>query len=318
MDLAQLESFLEVVRLGSFRKAAQAQALSQPSLSGRIRALERDLGGPLFDRLGRGVALTPMGKALAPYAEKAIQAITEARQAVFVAKDAADKTLTMAVSRGIVHAVPPLIREFRAAHPGIVIRVRTGSSADVAQMVIREEVDVGLTLRQDHQEFVKFHLYDEEMVVVARPDHVLATVGEASLADLASETLVRNIEDTTYTVLLNWLKKDNRVVKDSDVQVQGLEAAKEMVLLGLGLSMFPRSYVSKELANRTLAAIALRDGPSLRVPTYIVWRRGRPTGPAVQAFLSVTRQHYTQPRGPMGVTPNQSDRRRGVRSPVHD
>ena len=106
MDIAQVQAFIEAERRGSFRKAAKAMFLSQPSLSSRIRMLEKELGAELFHRRGSGVVLTDMGRVFLPYARRAMESLGEARQVVATAQNAAGGIVTIAATRqvGNVHA----------------------------------------------------------------------------------------------------------------------------------------------------------------------------------------------------------------------
>src|SRR2546430_6467083 len=82
MLLAQMEGFLEVARRGNVSRAAEAMFVTQPTLTARLHALERELGEPLFARTRRGMRLTDAGRAFLPYAERAMRAVREGRQAL--------------------------------------------------------------------------------------------------------------------------------------------------------------------------------------------------------------------------------------------
>ena len=101
MELAQLEVFLEAAERGSFRRAAEALFLTQPSVSARVQALEDELGVPLFHRMARGVRLTDMGKTFLPFAKRSMEALRQGREVLESARHASAGVLSLATARGI-------------------------------------------------------------------------------------------------------------------------------------------------------------------------------------------------------------------------
>ena len=146
MELTQLQSFLEAVKSGSFRGAARALYVSQPSLSGRIRSLERELRAPLFHRLGRGVRLTEAGEAFRPFVERALDTLDLGREAVRQTQESERSTITIGSARTIgTYILPPTLDRFQRRFPHVSTRIRTGRSSDVIEMVATGVVDVGLS-----------------------------------------------------------------------------------------------------------------------------------------------------------------------------
>ncbi|HVZ76699.1 MAG TPA: LysR family transcriptional regulator, partial [Gemmatimonadaceae bacterium] len=143
-ELDQLVLFAVVARERSFTRAAALLGVSQPSISARMRRLEERIGEPVFERLGRGVRLTPTGAALLPAAEKALALAQEA--------DALWSGLSVR-SRGVVrlaasttiagYVVPAAIARFREAHADAEVEVRVGNTADVAAPVVRGDLAWG-------------------------------------------------------------------------------------------------------------------------------------------------------------------------------
>ena len=145
MELAQLRAFLEAAERGSFRRAAEALYLTQPSLSARVHALEEDLGVLLFHRMGRGVRLTEMGRAFLPFAERAMEALRQGRDVIDNARDSSGGVLNMASARAIgTYTLPSILEKFRLRYPNIKVHINIGRSSDVLQMVVNEEVQLGL------------------------------------------------------------------------------------------------------------------------------------------------------------------------------
>src|SRR5438045_8583220 len=124
VTLRQLEYFVAVVDEGSFTRAAEILHVTQPGLSHQFQALERELGGPLLERLPRGVRLTPAGRAMLPHARASITHAEIAASAARRASGAGTGELFLATLYSIsVGVLPSALRHWRRDHPGLKIRL---------------------------------------------------------------------------------------------------------------------------------------------------------------------------------------------------
>ena len=203
MELSHLETFLRVAELGSFSRAAEALGLTQPTLSARIQTLERNMGQRLFERRGRGVRLTEAGRALVPYAERTLFAFQEGREAVALSNNPTRGRLRIGSARVIgAYVLPGILADFSLQHPGVELAILTGRSHEVLQMVLDQDVHVGLGRSLVHPEIESVYLYDEEIVFVTHPHHPLALRGKALISEIAQEPLILYDKDSTYYVLI--------------------------------------------------------------------------------------------------------------------
>src|SRR5439155_14718030 len=185
MLLVQVEGFLEVARLGSVSRAAEALFVTQPTLTARLHSLERELGQRLFVRTRNGMRLTDAGRAFIPYSERALRALREGRQAlVEVGNGTAGHLMLGAAPAVSTYLLPGVLERFVAEHPRVEVAVRTGHSEDVLEMVLRDEVQLGIgrALRHPEVELIPFH--EEELVLVVSPDHRFAKKRRVSMADV--------------------------------------------------------------------------------------------------------------------------------------
>ncbi|MCS7206723.1 MAG: LysR family transcriptional regulator [Dehalococcoidia bacterium] len=296
MDIRQLEAFVAVVRTGSFRKAAEHLFLSQPSLSARIQALERDLRQSLFHRRGRGVLLTEVGKALLPYAEEVLETIRQAKQALEAMGSLAHGRLTVGSARVIgTYVLPGILEEFRRRFPGVVVAIRTGRSTEVLQWVEQGEVSVGLARSLVHPEVASFHLYDEEIVLVTHPDHPFARRRQVAVQEVARQPLILYDRGSSYFVLIEDVCRRAGIVPWVLMHLDSVEATKQMVERGLGISFLPRSSLKREIEEGTLTVVPLADGYRVTLPTTVLVRP-RPLFPEpLLAFLQVLGDLFPNP-----------------------
>ncbi len=129
MTLRQLESFLAVARARTFRGAAGVMALSQPALSQQIKELETELGAPVFDRLGRTVALTEAGRLLEGYATRVFSTLDDARASIAELTGLSRGSLLIGASTTPgAYLLPALIARYRRRHPGVGVTLRIANS----------------------------------------------------------------------------------------------------------------------------------------------------------------------------------------------
>ncbi len=293
MELGQLEAFVEVARYGSFTRAANNLFLTQPSLSARIHSLEREIGESLFHRMGRGVRLTDAGKTLLPYAERALEALRSGKEALQSAQSISSGRLHLGSARVIsTYVLPEIVEAFHKRYPGIDVTIKTGRSTEVLEMVRDEEVQIGLSRTLVHPEVVSAHLYDEEIVLATHPDHPFATKGEASIQDIGHEPLILYDKGSTYFVMIEEACREVGIVPNVKMNLDSVEATKQMIERGLGISFLPKNSMRRELEVGTLAMIKLTEGQQVKLPTSVIVRRSKNYAPAVIAFLGLLQQIY--------------------------
>ncbi len=296
MELGQLEAFVEVARHGSFTRAASNLFLTQPSLSARIHALEMEIGESLFHRMGRGVRLTESGKILLPYAERALETIKSGREALKSAQSISSGKLQIGSARVLsTYVLPEILEAFHRRYPGIDVTIKTGRSSEVLEMVRNEEVQIGMARTIVHPDIETIHLYDEEIALVVHPDHPFVKKGKASIEDIGRQPLILYDKGSTYFVLIEEVCRELGIVPKVIMNLDSVEATKQMIERGLGVSFLPKNSLKKDLEMGTLAVIGLTEGKEVSLPTSAMVRRSKNYAPAVVAFLEVLQKIYDAP-----------------------
>ena len=296
MEFPQLEAFLEAASRGSFRRAADALYLSQPSVSARIQTLEGEVGVALFHRTARGVRLTEMGQVFLPFAQRSMETLRRGREVLESVRQTSAGILNMATARVIgTYVLPETLQKFQHLYPETNLHIKVGGSLDVLQMVVDEEVQLGLARFMEHPDVDALHLYDEEAVLVVHPDHPFAKTGVAAMFAVAQEPLILydpGDPGSSYFQFINRVCRYAGVTPKVEMNLDSVEAAKNMVQLGLGISFLPRSGVRRELESGTLTLIDVAEVPPVLLPTYVLLRRGQQHGPVVVAFLNLLQETY--------------------------
>jgi DNA-binding transcriptional LysR family regulator len=289
IQLVQVEGFLEVARRGSVSRAAEALFVTQPTLTARLHSLERELGAALFVRTPHGMRLTEAGRAWVPYAERALRALVDGRDVLEQVKSASAGHLMIGAAPAVsTYILPGLLEQFVAAHPRVELSVRTGHSEDIVDLVLRDEVQVGLGRAIRHPELELRPFHTEELVLVCAPDHRFSKRRNVLMEEVAREKLIMFDLTSSYYEITQAAFLSAGVKLRGLMELDSIEAAKKMVERGLGVALLPRTAVAREVEGKTLRLVRMKDAPPM-YQSIVAYRRvdaGKPEG-VVAAFLTL-------------------------------
>jgi len=291
MDVRGLEVFLSVAKHLNFTRAGEEVHLSQPSVSVRIRQLERDLGSKLFEQLGKRIALTEAGQLLLPYALRVMAAMDDALHAIDELKGLERGSLRIGASTTPgMYLIPRTIAQFKQQYPKIDVHLAVRDTRQIEEGVIRNEFDFG---------FVGGHLAGDEvdvlpwiidhLVLVVPSNHVLARKTLVKIADLRKENFIlREPGSATRAAVVNHLQKSDLKV-ETVMEMENPESVKKAVQSGLGIAFISKFAVETELKAKTLVAVRVK-GLDINRELKIVYRKDKHLGRAAQTFIEMARK----------------------------
>ncbi|MCI0777337.1 MAG: LysR family transcriptional regulator [Chloroflexi bacterium] len=293
MDLGQLEAYLQVAEHRNFSRAAEALGLTQPSVTARIQALERDLGESLFERNGRGVRLTEVGEAFLPHVQRVLKALHDGKDAVQSLRKLELGTLRLGAAPTIsTYVLPALLKEFSSRYPGLDVSVRTDYSQQIVQMVLADEVQMGLERGTTHPEVETIPLYSDDVILVTAADDPFAEQGAVDIKDIATRRLIMFNRGSSYYALVDNALREAGVPVSPAMELDNMEATKKMVEEGLGIALLPRVAVAQEIDRGELREIEIRKMTMPRREVALIYRRGRPLSRAAEAFIKLLEERY--------------------------
>lgn len=295
MDRQQLVTFERIVREGSFNRAARALGVSQAAVSGRVQALEAEIGGPLFVRGGRRVALTEAGEAFLPYARRALAVLAEGVEVARGAHTGRQGRVAVGAVDSIVDGLlVPVVARYRAAHPHVALSVRTGHTPQILQELADGIVRLGLVTWSYLTGTVEVEVlarFREPLVAVVAPGHQLA-----GRVPLTVEDVVR--EGAPYHETVWGTPEDARIAPmsgrgwDEHELPHGL--MRQLILRGIGAGFLPAPLVADDLAAGRLIALSLADGKGLVRELALVRHAHADALPsAARAFVEAMRVEAT-------------------------
>ena len=286
MDVRDLQIFLSVAKHLNFTRASEEVNLSQPSVSVRMRQLERDVGSKLFEQLGKKVGLTEAGKLLVPYASNVILAVDDARNAMDELQGLERGSLRIGASTTPgMYLIPKTIAHFKRRYPKIDVHLTVKDTRQIEEGVIQNEFDFGFVgghLTGDEVNVVSW--ITDELVLIVPLGHRLAGRRLVKPQDLSTEQFIfREQGSASRAVVAAHLRKA-RIEAEAVMEMANPESVKKAVQNGLGIAFISAFAVESELKAKTLLTIKVQN-LQVRRELKIVYRKDKHLSPAARAFL---------------------------------
>lgn len=288
MDIADLKTFEAVARHESMNKAATELHTVQSNVTTRIRSLETELGVELFRRHSRGVATTPAGQRLLPFANRIAKLIAEARTAAMDEGVPNGSLLLGALETTTALRLSPLLTDFAGRYPGVRLVVNTGTTAKLLHEVLESRLDgafvAGPITHPDlHQEII----FTEELVLATSP-------AIRSPKDLANASDLRTVVfqyGCSYRQRLESYLSGLGIVMAQPLEFGSLDAILSCVSAGIGVTLLPRGVVAQAAKAREIALHRLPPEQA-RVQTLFIRRRDSYVSSALAEFLQAAARFH--------------------------
>lgn len=254
MNMEWYRIFLHTAKLGNLTKAAQELHITQPSVSYAIKQLEAQLEVKLFDRLSKGVKLTPEGLEVLAYVEKSFTILQAGETQLQALKNLTAGELRIGASGPVIkHLLLPLLDTFHAEHPDVRIRLSQGKTSDIRDRLLDGQIDIGLVhLPLSDHELVVSHLTEIQdcFVVGEAYRHLVDTPFSAhALAQLP--LLLLSEASSTRLFIEQWFASQG-ITPDADMELSSMDMLIEMAIRGYGAAFVTQSFIDKELENKKL------------------------------------------------------------------
>ena len=287
MDFDQLETFLAVARHSSFSRAAERRFRTQPAISSQIRALEEEVGAKLFDRSGGRVALTGAGKVFQEYTEQMLDSRRSMLTAVAEMERVPRGEIVVGANEGTcLHILPEVFAEFRKLYPEVGVQISRLERAKIMESINDNSVDFGVVSTPvDDKRLTTVNIHQDELVIIAAPQHSLSQMKQSTVADVAQFPLLLPRAGRTRDVL-DHLFEERRLKPRIAMELDSSELLKRFVAADVGVGFIARSNVSEDVRAGALAAILLADA-SIRRDLALVYRKDKALSRAAVRFIDI-------------------------------
>jgi DNA-binding transcriptional LysR family regulator len=287
MDFDQIHTFLEIVRLKSFSRAAQTCFRTQPAISAQIRQMEQELGTALFERFGSRISLTAAGKIFTEYAQQLLEVRRRAIEAVAELDRIPKGELVIAANEATcIHVLPAVFSNYKKQFPEVQLQVSRAYGARAVQAVLENSVDFAITqlpIQERKLEVVK--IYSDEIRLLVPAGHVLGCAKSVTAEEAAAYPLLLPKTGRTRTLIDQFLEPVEANVKIS-MELESSEMIKRFVIAGLGIAFMAVSSARDEVKAKQLKDVPLAPLPLMRT-LGLIYRRDKPLSRAALGFIEV-------------------------------
>jgi LysR family hydrogen peroxide-inducible transcriptional activator len=288
----QLRYLVAVADTLHFRRAAEICNVTQPTLSAQLRQLELRLGIVLVERNRSRVLMTAVGADIAERARRVLREVEDIRQAARHGRAPLTGTLRAGVVQSLGSYLFPLIApELHASYPGLKLYIREGLPDPLLRQLETGALDfLFYPLPLDRADIETVAIFDEPLIVVTPRDHPLAAKAEVARSDLKGETLLTLEAGHRLYEQLSALAQEFEAHVSHDYEGTSLDTLRQMVAMGMGVSLLPALYVRSEVARESLVvARPIAGVPPSRV-VGIAWRRGTARAEEFRTIASLAAQ----------------------------
>lgn len=288
LDSRQLRAFSILARTGSFTATAQELHLSQSAISHAMKALEQEIGCRLLDRMGKTVVLNQAGEQLLVHVEKVLQEMATARAELGrLGKWGSSRLRIGASTTACQHVLPAVLREFKESFPQCAISIEPGDTPDMIEALRQHRIDLAVNLEPRREEPLEFRpLFTDELVFITSPLHPWALAGRVTRDEIPRQHYILYGKGSYTFQMIERYFRQGQIVLHSLLDLGNMEAIKELVKLGLGISILAPWTARKELREKSLVALPLGRRKLKRRWGVLHWR-GRRLSLAEETFVGL-------------------------------
>ena len=282
MELRHLIYFVAVAERLNFSRAAEHLHIAQPAISQQVRALEEELGMPLFDRVSKRVTLTEAGRALLPHARQILNAVEAARNEIRERGSLKRGTVSLGAPPTVsAHALPTKITAFEQKYPGLDVLLREAGTETLVDLVEQGQLDMAIVSTDVLPPSIESTPFLEETYVLAvGAKHRLSKRRTINITDLKDESFIMfpvgyKLREVTL-IACRTAGFEPKVALDGG----GMQSALQFVAAGLGVALVPELALTD---TNNIFALRIADQNLDRV-LGLVWRKTAHLSPAARAL----------------------------------
>jgi DNA-binding transcriptional LysR family regulator len=288
IDSRLLRAFVILARTGSFTRTARELHLSQPAVSHSIKSLEEEMRCRLLDRVGKSVSLTQAGEQFLGHAKKILLEMDAARERISELGKWGHGRLRLGTSlTACQYILPSVLREFKESFPQCVIQIEPGDTPAALELLHQNRIDLALALEPPSQTQLEFRpVFTDELQFIVSPLHAWALGNRVERAEIKRQQFILYTRTSYLSEMIEKYFRGEEIVLSTSIELGNMEAIKELVKLGLGVSILAPWVARKELTEGSLRTLPLGKR-KLRRRWGILLRKGQRLGLAQETFIGL-------------------------------
>jgi len=295
MELRNIETFIKLTEFENFSRTAEYLNYSQSTVTIQIQQLEKELGFQLFERIGKKVILTNLGKQFLSEA-KEMKKIEEQMLHLGMNKDEVSGTLRVGSIESLINPYSAkLITEYHRQYPKVKLDIRTSHTTDLLQMIKQNALDVavGFGRKITDRDCCIAYARSYRLSFVVHPDNKLARQKRIRLGEVLAQPLLLTERDSIYRQELEEMAANEDTVISSSIEIDNTMILMELVQKGLGISFLPNYIFQKSISEKKLSILDVK-GCNRKFWCQIFHHRNKWVSPAMKAFIDLTVKSFQE------------------------
>ena len=288
MHIENFKIFADLVQSKSFSQAAKINGITQSAVSQQLRAMENHFKVLIVDRSQKQFKLTNEGKRLHESAKEILNLYERLDCELQEMKKVISGNIRVATIYSVgLHELPPYMKRFLSTYPTVNVHLEYRRSNLVYEDVLHNIVDLGIVAyptKNRELEYLPF--LEDELVLIASPDHPLAKKDVVDLKELPEHAYIGFDNDIPTRKATDQIFRDARINILPVMEFDNIETVKRAVEINAGVAIIPRSTVTQEVEKGLLVAMNFKGKRFLR-PVFIIHRKGRILTPAMEKFIGL-------------------------------
>lgn len=293
MEIRHFITFNKIIEVGSFTQAAEHLGYTQSTVTSHIQMLEEQLGAPLFDRMGRKIKLTDIGKKLLPYTKEILATYNKIENITNHDGEGMRGELKVAAPESLtVYRLEPILREYRKKYPFVRIRLTNATCGDNKKAILEGNADIAFVMLPQFKDsdLVVHQLMNEPIVLVGNPDCSLNILDKNYGNNQLNECFITNEKEGSYWRLLEKSLRDKDIVPSNVMELWSIEAIKRSVMSGLGIAYLPLMTVQDEIMEGKLKIIHY-EADLKPIYSQVVYHKNKWISPSLSSFIEIIVKH---------------------------
>jgi len=289
MEIRHLQTFITIVELGSFTKAAEYLGYAQSTITAHIKILENELNGILFDRLGKKIVLTNVGKELVPYARQMLDLYKDIKNITSESKCVYGDIVIGAGESLSIYRLGEILKEYKKNFPKVNIILKNSTCSDLRRRLHAGELDIVFTIEPKiiDKDLIVNNLKEEVMVIIGEPSADIDFLDINSECEEATENIIFSEKRCSFRISFENYLRQKKIKYCNPLEFSSIEATKKCVMNGLGISVLPLYAVKNEVKEGNLKMLELKE-PFEKYSTQFAYHKNKRISLAMSKLIEIT------------------------------
>ncbi|MGE5628936.1 MAG: LysR family transcriptional regulator [Solirubrobacterales bacterium] len=276
MEIRHFQTFIEIIDSGGFTKAAEKLGYAQSTITSHVQILESEIGEPLFNRLGKNIVLTDMGKELAQSARKLLSIYNDITN-IANNKNSVSGNLNIGAGESLsIYRLGPILKEYKKNYPNVNIVLKNFICSDLRKKLKTGELDIVLTIEPE--------VKDSDLITTKIKDEKMMIITPIGQNELNYQNIIFSEKGCSFRISFENYLKNKNISYLNPLEFSSIETIKKCVINGLGVSFLPLYTVNEEVLNKSLYSIDISH-ECQNFSTQMVYHKDINRTAAMEAFI---------------------------------